>query len=70
VDTGNKSAAAPANKPMWYTHQANDMRASKLIGTKVVNASNENVGDINEIVLSKDGKVAAVVIGVGFSWNG
>ena len=41
------------------------MRASKLIGTKVVNAANETVGDVNEIVLGRDGKVAAVIIGVG-----
>ena len=41
------------------------MRTSKLIGTKVVNAANETIGDINEFVLGKDGKVAAVIIGVG-----
>ncbi len=41
------------------------MRASKLIGTSVVNTANETVGDVNEIVLGKDGKVAAVIIGVG-----
>ena len=50
---------------IWYSHQADEMRASKLIGTKVVNTANETIGDINEIVLGKDGKVAAVVIGVG-----
>jgi len=41
------------------------MRASKLIGTGVVNTANERVGEINEIVLGNDGKVAAVVVGVG-----
>ena len=41
------------------------MRASKLIGTNVLNAANETVGSINEIVLGKDGRVAAVIIGVG-----
>jgi sporulation protein YlmC with PRC-barrel domain len=58
-------AASPSGQPMWYSHQANEMRASKLIGTKVANTANETIGDINEIVLDKDGKVAAVVIGVG-----
>jgi sporulation protein YlmC with PRC-barrel domain len=58
-------AASPSGQPMWYSHQADEMRASKLIGTKVVNTANETIGDINEIVLGKDGKVAAVVIGVG-----
>ncbi len=58
-------AATPSGQPMWYSHQADDARASKLIGTKVVNTANETIGDINEIVLSKDGKVAAVIVGVG-----
>jgi sporulation protein YlmC with PRC-barrel domain len=59
------AATAPSGQATWYSHQAAEMRASKLIGTKVVNAANETVGDINEIVLGKDGKVAAVIIGVG-----
>ena len=42
-----------------------ELRASKLIGTTVKNSANESIGSINEVVLSNDGKVAAVVIGVG-----
>jgi sporulation protein YlmC with PRC-barrel domain len=40
-------------------------RASKLIGLDVYNEANEKLGDINELILDKDGKVNAVVIGVG-----
>jgi sporulation protein YlmC with PRC-barrel domain len=40
-------------------------RASKLIGLNVYNDSNEKLGDINELILDKDGKVSAVVVGVG-----
>ena len=58
-------AASPSGQPIWYSHQADEMRASKLIGTKIVNTANETIGDINEIVLGKDGKVAAVIVGVG-----
>ena len=58
-------ATSPSGQPMWYSHQPDDMRASKLLGTSVVNAANETIGDINELVIGKDGKVAAVVIGVG-----
>jgi sporulation protein YlmC with PRC-barrel domain len=57
--------AAKATGTQWYSHQADEMRASKLIGARVVNAANETVGDVNEVVLTKDGKVAAVVLGVG-----
>jgi sporulation protein YlmC with PRC-barrel domain len=59
------ATTAPAGDLKFYTHQPSEMRASKLIGTKVRNNANENIGDINELVIDKDGKVAAVVIGVG-----
>ena len=58
-------AASPSGQPIWYSHQADELRVSKLIGTKVVNTANETIGDINEIILGKDGKVAAVIVGVG-----
>jgi sporulation protein YlmC with PRC-barrel domain len=54
-----------AAQPQWYTHRADEMRASKLIGNSVKNEANETIGSINEIVLGKDGKVAAVIVGVG-----
>jgi hypothetical protein len=40
-------------------------RASKLMGLKVYNEANERLGDINELIVDKDGKINAVVIGVG-----
>ena len=40
-------------------------RSSKLIGVNVYNDKNEKLGDINEILLDKSGKVEGVVIGVG-----
>jgi hypothetical protein len=52
-------------QPQWYSHQADEMRASKLIGASVRNDANESIGSINDLILSKDGGVAAVVVGVG-----
>jgi sporulation protein YlmC with PRC-barrel domain len=40
-------------------------RASKLMGLDVYNEANEKLGDINELILDKDGKVDAVIVGVG-----
>jgi sporulation protein YlmC with PRC-barrel domain len=40
-------------------------QASKLIGVNVYNGQNEKVGDIKELMVDKDGKVANLVIGVG-----
>ena len=49
----------------YFSTYSNEMRASKLIGTAVRNPAGETIGDINEILLDKSGKVAAVVVGVG-----
>jgi sporulation protein YlmC with PRC-barrel domain len=40
-------------------------RSSKLIGLDVYNRADEKLGDINEVLLDTQGKVKAVVIGVG-----
>ena len=40
-------------------------RASKMIGLVVYNEQNDRLGDINEIILDKDGKVLGYVVGVG-----
>lgn len=40
-------------------------RSTKLIGLDIYNRADEKLGDINEILLDKDGRVKAVVIGVG-----
>jgi sporulation protein YlmC with PRC-barrel domain len=42
-----------------------DWRASKLVGLKVYNDNNENVGSINDLLTDKSGTIKAVVIGVG-----
>jgi hypothetical protein len=52
-------------QPQWYSHHGDEMRASKLIGATVRNEANESIGEINELILTKDGKVAAAVVGVG-----
>jgi PRC-barrel domain len=56
---------SPNAQAHWYSHQSTEIRASKLIGATVQNDANESIGKINEVILSKDGKVAAVVVGVG-----
>jgi sporulation protein YlmC with PRC-barrel domain len=59
--TATTNTAGPANKMMLKGH----WRASKLIGLNVYNEGNEKLGDVNELILDKNGRVAAVVIGVG-----
>jgi sporulation protein YlmC with PRC-barrel domain len=46
-------------------HKEGQWRSSKLIGVDVYNEANEKVGDIEELILDKSGKVEHVVLGVG-----
>src|SRR3954470_304502 len=63
ANTQQPTAAAPASTS---TNAQGDLwRASKLKGLNVYNEQNEKLGDINEILLDKSGKVAGIVIGVG-----
>jgi hypothetical protein len=39
--------------------------ASKLIGTTVVGPNNESIGDVNDVLMERDGRAAAVIVGVG-----
>ena len=62
---GAPGAAVQSGEMKLYSRQATDMRASFLIGANVTNMANETVGNINDLVLDKDGKVVAVIVGVG-----
>ena len=55
--TKAEAAAPKLSSPHW--------RSSKMIGLNVYNEQNEKLGDINEIILDKDGKVLGYVLGVG-----
>jgi len=44
---------------------ANEWRGSNLIGASVHGPDNASIGSINDVILSADGSVRAVVIGVG-----
>ena len=42
-----------------------EWRASKLVHVDVYNEANEKIGDINDVILDRSGKVAKVILGVG-----
>jgi len=42
-----------------------DWRSSKLVGVKVYNNNNENVGSVEDLLVDKSGAIKGVVIGVG-----
>jgi sporulation protein YlmC with PRC-barrel domain len=45
--------------------QNDQIRASKMIGSSVYDVQNRNIGKVRDLVLDRDGKVAAAVIDVG-----
>lgn len=51
--------------PEWIWQPGNDWRTRKLMGAKVVNMGGDTIGDINELLINKEGDVAAAIIGVG-----
>lgn len=47
------------------TIQADQIRASKMLGSSVYDEQNRKIGSVKDLVLNKDGTVADVVIDVG-----
>jgi len=60
--TATPGAAAPT-----FITQApvGQYRASKLVGVEIYNGDNQDIGEVADLVVDKDGAVQAVVIGVG-----
>lgn len=44
---------------------ANGMQASDLIGANVKTSGDEEVGSVGDLIIDQDGKVVAVIVGVG-----
>jgi sporulation protein YlmC with PRC-barrel domain len=63
--TAPAATASPATTSSDKMMLKGKWRASKLMGLNVYNEANEKLGDINELIVDKNGKVDAVVIGVG-----
>jgi hypothetical protein len=54
---------APAEKSA--TLHAGSVSAKALLNESVKNAANETIGDINDVLIGENGKISAVIVGVG-----
>lgn len=54
-----------ANNPFMTEQTANQIRSRQLVGSDVVNMSDEQIGSISDVVVNKDGQVVGIVVGVG-----
>ncbi len=61
----SSSSSSSTNKVEQNASTMDLWQGSKLIGLNVYDQQNEKIGDIKELLLDKDGKVAQVAIGVG-----
>jgi uncharacterized membrane protein YkoI len=63
---GRTQASQGASQGQVLTQASPDQwRSSKLVGLVVYGPNNERIGEINEVLVDRNGKVDAVVIGVG-----
>ncbi len=63
ADTSAKSSATSAN--VISAQKPDQWLASKFKGTDVLGSDNQKVGDVSDILFTKDGKVDAFIVSVG-----
>jgi sporulation protein YlmC with PRC-barrel domain len=61
----NPQANTRANQDRAMVLKQGEWRGSKLTGLTVYNNNDERIGDINELIIGKDGKIESIVLGVG-----
>jgi len=60
------SSSASAGGGQFVAAQKPDQwLASKFKGTDVIGSNNEKIGDVNDVLFDKSGKIHAVIVGVG-----
>ena len=62
---GNATGAAAATNPTGTQIQNDQIRASKMLGSTVYDLQNRDIGSVKDLIIDKDGRVAAAVIDVG-----
>ncbi|MDB5543391.1 MAG: photosystem reaction center subunit [Hyphomicrobiales bacterium] len=59
------SGASSAGGQFMTQMGANEWRGSKLVGVDVYGSDNSKIGDINEVIVDRNGQAKAIVIGIG-----
>ncbi len=65
TDSPKMAPAAASDTSSSPSSFQGNWRASKMVGLSVYNDKNESVGSINDFLTDKNGKITAVIIGVG-----
>ena len=56
---------SPAANTFLQQQAGNEWRSSKFVGTKVMGADNQNIGEVSDLIVDQNGNIQAAVIGVG-----
>jgi len=66
-DQSAKSLDKPLDQSAQFLNEqkADDILASTIIGKSAVNSQDEAIGDVNDLVTDRSGKILAALIGVG-----
>ncbi|GAB2722515.1 PRC-barrel domain-containing protein [Halomonas garicola] len=60
------SADSTASSDMFMAKQAEDqIRSDQLVGSNIVNASDDKIGSISDLIMDQEGQVVGIVVGVG-----
>ena len=62
---GESTAPGDLNVHFLSRQMPDELLATDLLGLSAVNAENETIGDVNDLVTDRNGKTIAAVIGVG-----
>lgn len=65
ADASKPSSSASASASTISSQSPNQMLVSNLKGVDVMGNNNEKIGDISDILVSKDGKVEAYLLSIG-----
>jgi len=64
--TQSQSTSMPGGAGQFMTQMsANLMRGSKLMGVNIYGSDNQKIGDVDDVILDKQGKIQAIVVGIG-----
>ena len=60
-----QTSMPPASAKSATTNDQGQWRSSKMIGVEVYNKANEKLGSIEDLVISTNGNIGSVIVGVG-----
>lgn len=63
--TARNQAGQSGSQEFITRREANTWRASELMGKNVYGPNNEDIGEIGDVLLNKDGRVVGVIVDVG-----